>query len=199
MLCPPGSKLGPARDFVDYITWAEAPTPRGSARWELFLRTVLMALPLHNSSHTNGGDASLVRTRTRPSGDRSASGEDVELHHLSPTLGGNDAPGTRASVERDERGFRRFVRRFKGEGRFVPSYSSSLYAVATCSSMSIQSSLFDLNTRVLIDRPRRPDVVLNVLLILLPISWVGHFKHWTPGLEFTCEARKSVHLAELKF
>lgn len=132
------SKSRAARDFVDYVRRGrQEPRPEGGCS----PATVLMALPQH---HTNGGDANIVRTRTRPSGSRSASGEDVELQYRSPTLGGNDAPTARASVERDERGFRRFVRRFKGEGRFVPSYSSSLYAVATCSSMSIQSSFVQL-------------------------------------------------------
>lgn len=30
--------------------------------------------------------------------------------------------------------------------------------------------------------------VLNIWLVMIPISWVGHFVHWGSGLEFTCKA-----------
>lgn len=99
-----------------------------------------MALPLHRAMSKASGDANLIRSRTsgsqtRPSGDMGphASGTsptlpiDKESDQESNAL-------VRASVEHEPQGLKRFIRRFRGEGRRNPTWKESLYALATCSS-----------------------------------------------------------------
>lgn len=133
---------------------------------------------LRPSNETDGA-AHLVRSRSTHRGPNN--GEDIELQNASGTLNGNTSAGTPPpTTEYFERGLKRFLRRFKGEGRRVPGWSKSIVALLTCSGTPhvLHQHLAYVDGSV---------QVLNVLFICLPISWVGHFVKWTPGLEFTCK------------
>jgi hypothetical protein len=134
-------------------------------------------LPAHQSNG-EGSRAQIVRNRPT----HRAGTDDIEVQGMSTVVGNTPLP----PLER-ERGLRRFIRRFKGEGRRVPGWTRSFHALATSSGKMFS---FYCATRVVTSTKCFSLIshkVLNVLLIIIPIAWVGHFVKWTPALVFTCE------------
>lgn len=85
------------------------------------------------------GSGGPVRNRSAYNNNRNGTNNgDVELQNTLSTLDGNThtgaTPPPSAVPLSQEHGFKRFIRRFRGEGRHVPSWSYSFVALATCSS-----------------------------------------------------------------
>lgn len=141
-----------------------------------------MAREGQNQRPSNASDGAAQLVRSRSSRQQANSGEDIELQNASGTVNGNTSVETtpETTTVYFERGLKRFLRRFKGEGRVVPTWSKSAAALLTSSGTPhvLHQHLSHVNGSGL---------VLNILFIFIPISWVGHFVKWTPGLEFTCE------------
>lgn len=83
-------------------------------------------LPLHQSK---GGVDTAQLVRNRPT--HRASGDDIEVQGMA-TVASHSAASLPPLAR--EPGLKRFVRRFKGEGRRVPGWAYSAHALATSSS-----------------------------------------------------------------
>ncbi|KAF8321263.1 hypothetical protein DL93DRAFT_2052113 [Clavulina sp. PMI_390] len=108
----------------------------------------------HFASPTLNGATTSERSGTPPRAN-GASSPHADGVHRHPTF-----PSLAVAIGENEPGLQRFLRRFKGEGRKVPTWSQSVKAFVNSS-------------------------VLNVLIIFLPISWVAHYLKWTEGLTFS--------------
>lgn len=96
--------------------------PRTSCRAGRTHSSMDHSLPLHQPN-TEADRAHVVRSRST----HRCSDHDIEPHGIL-TTGGDTVPLAR------ERSLKRFIRRFKGEGRRVPGWSQSLHALVTSSS-----------------------------------------------------------------